>query len=136
MVAPTPYLHLPGTARDALGTYARVFGGRAVLHTYGDFGRDDGPPDLVAHGELVDGPVALFAADVTGEAPAAGGLVLALLGTAEPATLHRWFDGLAEGGVVVDPLQRRPWGASDGRVDDPFGVAWLVGYEGDGPAGA
>lgn len=57
------------------------------------------------------------------------GLMFAILGAAEPATLHAWFDRLAEGGRVVDALQQRPWGASDGQVVDRFGLHWLIGYE-------
>jgi PhnB protein len=134
MTAPTPYLHLPGTARDALHHWAGVFGGAVQLHTFGELGREDGPAEAVAHGLLVDGPVALFAADAgAGEAALrTEGLMLALLGTAEPAVLRGWFTGLADGGRVVDELQRRPWGASDGQVVDRYGVHWLVGFEGEG----
>jgi PhnB protein len=57
--------------------------------------------------------------------------MLALLGTADPATLRRWFSRLSEGGRVVDDLQERPWGASDGLVIDRFGVPWLIGFEGE-----
>jgi PhnB protein len=133
MTAPTPYLHLPGTAREALGFYAGVFGGGVTAHSFAEFGRTDGPPDAVAHGYLVDGPVALSAADVAGDEPAysATGLMLSLLGTADPATLRAWFGGLAAGGTVVEDLQRRPWGASDGQVLDRFGVHWLLGFEGE-----
>ena len=46
------------------------------------------------------------------------GVMLALLGTAEPDVLQRWFDRLAEGGKVIDPLAEKPWGASDGQVVD------------------
>jgi len=52
-----------------------------------------------------------------------------LLGTAEPDVPHRWFDGLADGGVIVDPLAAKPWGASDGQVIDRYGLSWLIGYE-------
>jgi PhnB protein len=133
MTAPTPYLHLPGTAREALGFYAGVFGGGVTAHSFAEFSRTDGPPDAVAHGYLVDGPVALSAADVAGDEPAysATGLMLSLLGTADPATLRAWFSGLATGGTVVEDLQRRPWGASDGQVLDRFGVHWLLGFEGE-----
>ena len=131
MTAPTPYLHLPGTAREALTTYAQVFGCEVEVHSFADFGRTDGPPDAVAHGYLVGGPVALFAADVAGDEPAfsSAGLMWSLLGTADPATLRTWFTGLAAGGRVVEDLQRRPWGASDGQVVDRFGVHWLIGFE-------
>lgn len=134
MTAPVPYVTLPGTARDALDFYADVFGGRVELATFADFGRDDGPADAVAHGALRDGPVALFASDAGAGEPSAplDGVLLALLGTDEPDVLHRWFDRLAEGGTVLDPLAAKPWGAADGQVTDRFGLRWLVGYE---PAG-
>jgi len=133
MTAPTPYLHFPGTAREALTFYADVFGGAVQLHTLAEFDRTDGPPDAIAHGYLDDGPVTLFAADVTGEEPSfrCEGLMLSLLGAATPSTLRAWFSGLAEGGRVVDDLETRPWGASDGQVIDRYGVHWLIGYEHD-----
>ena len=58
------------------------------------------------------------------------GMMLALLGTADPARLRSWFTQLSVGGRVVDPLQTRPWGDSDGQVIDRYGVHWLIGFEG------
>lgn len=52
MTGLTPYLHFPGSARDALTFYRSVFGGELVLNSYSDFGRTDGPPDAIAHGML------------------------------------------------------------------------------------
>lgn len=131
--APTPYLKFAGTAREALTVYGEIFGCAVQLHTFAEFGRTDGPADAVAHGYLVDGPVALFAADVAGdEAPfRCEGMMLSLLGAAAPAILQAWFAGLADGGRVVDDLQVRPWGATDGQVIDRFGLPWLIGFEGD-----
>lgn len=133
MTALTPYLYLPGTAREALAFYAEVFGGSARLHTLEEFGRTDGPPQAVAHGYLSGGPVTLFAADAVGDQPAlrCEGMMLSLLGTGTPASLRAWFTGLAEGGRIVDDLQTRPWGATDGQVVDRFGLHWLIGYEAD-----
>jgi PhnB protein len=133
MTGLTPYLNLPGTAREALTFYGETFGCTVTAHTFEEFGRTDGPADAIAHGYLSDGPVILFAADAgEGEASLRSeGLMFSLLGTADPATLHAWFARLADGGRVVDDLQRRDWGAADGQVVDRFGVHWLVGYEGD-----
>jgi PhnB protein len=133
MTDPTPYLYFPGTAREALTFYGDAFGCAVQLHTFAEFNRTDGPADAVAHGYLTGGPVALFAADVAGDkAPLrAEGITLALLGTAAPAVLRRWFAALADGGRVVDDLQKKPWGATDGQVVDRFGLQWLVGFEGD-----
>jgi PhnB protein len=132
MTGPTPYLHLAGTARDALTFYGRVFGCAVQLHTFEEFDRTDGPRDAIAHGYL-EGSVELFAADVAGEEPAfrSEGMMLSLLGASDPATLREWFTALSEGGRVVDALQRRPWGASDGQVIDRYGIHWLIGFEGD-----
>lgn len=133
MTDPTPYLLLPGTTRDALTFYGRVFGCEVRLHTFAEFNRTDGPGDAIAHGCLTEGPVALFAADVSGDQTAfrGDGMMLSLLGTAEPSTLRAWFSALSVGGRIVDDLQARPWGASDGQVIDRFGLHWLIGYEGD-----
>jgi PhnB protein len=133
MTAPTPYLHLPGTAREALTFYGEIFGGDVQLFTFAQLSRDDGPPDAIAHGQLSGGPVALFASDAAGDEPVlrCEGMMLSLLGTVPAPELRRWFSGLAEGGRVVDELQRRPWGDSDGQVIDRFGVHWLIGFQGD-----
>lgn len=124
------YLWFPGTAREALSSYQRVFGGELELHSYADFRRTDGPPDAIAHGVL-DGPVTLFGTDAGPDDTLVSmtGASIALLGTADGETLARWFAQLAEGGTVLDPLQERAWGASDGQVVDRFGLRWLIGFE-------
>lgn len=130
MPAPVPYLHFPATANDALAFYHGVFGGELILNTYGDFNRHDGPADAIAHG-ILRGPVSLFAADAApGEDTFhSSGLMFSLLGTSDPQTLRAWFAQLAEGGTVLDDLQERAWGATDGQVLDRYGVRWLVGFE-------
>jgi PhnB protein len=131
VTVPTPYLNLPGTARDALTFYQQVFGGEVSLHTFADFSRADGPADAIAHG-ILNGPVSLFASDAaTGEESfvTTSGLMFALLGVADASTLRRWFQELSENGTIIDDLQTRAWGASDGQVRDKFGILWLIGFE-------
>ena len=55
--------------------------------------------------------------------------MMSLLGAADASTLKKWFTRLAEGGKVVDDLQVRPHGASDGQVIDRYGLHWLIGFE-------
>lgn len=138
MTHPTPYLHLPGTTREALTFYGEVFGCQARLHTFEEFQRSDGPPDAIAHGYLDDGPVVLFAADVAGEEKPfrCEGMMLSLLGTADPTTMQGWFSRLSEGGRVVDDLQERPWGDVDGQVVDRYGLHWLIGFAGGADSGS
>lgn len=80
---------------------------------------------------MLSGEVTLGAADAApGENPVQiQGAMLSLLGAAEPPVLHGWFEALADGGQVVDPLAAKPWGATDGQVLDRFGLTWLIGYE-------
>jgi PhnB protein len=134
MSDPTPYVHFAGTAREALTFYADVFGGVAQLHTFEQFGRTDGPPEAIAHGQLTDGPVTIFGADAAGDEPSVRceGLMLALLGTAPPDIMRAWFTKLSQGSHVIDALQRRPWGDTDGQVVDRYGLHWLIGFQGDG----
>lgn len=132
MTAPSVYVLFPGTAREALTFYARVFGGELSLHTNADFG-SGGAPKAIAHG-ILSGVVTLYGADAAlhEESVQLRGVMLSLLGAAEPALLHEWFDHLSVGGRIVDPLGPKPWGASDGQVVDRYGLHWLIGYE---PAG-
>ncbi len=137
----TPYILFPGTAEEALRFYREVFGGDLALHSYGDFGRGDGPTDAIAHGVLSgagsDGTLSLYGADAGPDEDAVdmGGMFLSLLGAADPETLHRWFDALAAGGRILEPLIDRAWGAFDGQVLDRFGLRWLIGYELERPEG-
>jgi PhnB protein len=133
MTAPTPYIHFPGTAREALSFYGKVFGCSVQLHTLEDFNRTNGPPDAIAHGYLTNGPVSLFGSDVADEEQPVRveGMMLSLLGTAAPSVLKQWFASLSRGGRVVYDLQVRPWGDSDGQVVDRYGLHWLIGFEKD-----
>ena len=56
MTDPTPYVHFPGTAREALTFYGEVFGCAVQLHTFAEFNRADGPADAIAHGGLTGDP--------------------------------------------------------------------------------
>ncbi|MHA7220333.1 VOC family protein [Arthrobacter sp. MDT1-48-3] len=130
MAAPLVYISFPGTAREALGFYADIFGGDLFPSSYENHGRIDGPPEAVDHGVL-DGVVSLAGSDTPEGEPSVRceGLLLSLLGTAEPAVLHEWFDKLSVGGSAIDPLMQRPWDGADGQVTDRHGLRWLIGYE-------
>jgi len=124
-----PYLLFPGNAAEALSFYRAVFGGELQTFDYATAGRLDGPGDAIAHGQL-SGLVEIAGADAGADDDAVqmGGMFLSLLGTADAVTLTSWFDQLAAGGRVIDPLQKRPWGDFDGTLVDPYGIRWLIGF--------
>ncbi len=125
-----PYLHFDGVAAQALHHYQSIFGGTLHLYDYATLGRTDGPAAAIGHGMLI-GDVEIAGADAAKGEPTVSmtGVMFSLLGTADPGTLTQWFDSLAEGGTIVDALQKRPWGDYDGTVTDRFGVSWLIGYQ-------
>ena len=47
--------------------------------------------------------------------------------------LRGYWEGLIEGGTVVMPFEKAPWGATFGMVIDRFGTSWLVN---SGPEGS
>ncbi len=65
MTGPKPYIHFPGTAREALTFYGEVFGCPVQLHTFAEFNRADGPADAIAHGYLAGGPATGKSSTVT-----------------------------------------------------------------------
>jgi PhnB protein len=126
----SPFLHFTGEAADAVAHYAAVLGGELNSQTYGEFGMGDDPrdADLVMHAQLDFGAGTLMASDVPhamrGDVSTAGTQVC-LWGTDEEV-LRGWFDGLAQGGQVLVPLERAPWGDAFGQLRDRFGVTWMV----------
>jgi len=130
VTAPMIYVSFPGNAREDLGFFEGIFGGKLFLYTNKEFGNSDAPPEAIAHGEL-QGTVSVAGSDTSpgDKSVKSEGLMLSLLGTARPTVLHSWFDQLADGGHVEDPLAPKPWGAPDGQVIDRYCLHWLIGYE-------
>jgi PhnB protein len=136
-----PYLNFRGTAREAMTFYQSVLGGTLNLSSFKDFGMPvgEGEEDLVMHAQIdgPDGPI-VMGSDVPSHmayAPGENTFSVSLSGDDE-ATLTRWFQGLAEGGEVSQPLEKAPWGDSFGMLKDRFGVAWLVNISGNGAGSA
>ena len=141
---PVPHLNFHGEARAALTFYAEAFGGQAVVRTYGDFGMPEGLPDTasVVFGQVVapDG-FTLMAYDVPGTAgtPRQIGSTrrengttvtdqpfFLALGVADIAEAERYWNALADGATVVEPLAASAWSAGFGMLTDRFGVTWTI----------
>ena len=129
-----PYLSFRENAREAMEFYQSVFGGELSLNTFADFHASEDPAeqDKIMHGmlEAPDGLV-LMGADTpnTMEFTPAAGMSISLSGDDEPL-LRGWFDKLAEGGTVQEPMTTAPWGDTFGMLVDRFGISWLVNAAG------
>jgi PhnB protein len=134
-----------GEAREALAFYADVFGGELSATTYGDVGM---PPELPDAGRVLFGQVVsadgfrVMAYDVPGGAPGAtppagstrrenGATItdqpffLSLQGDTLDEVATYW-ERLAEGGSVVEPLAASAWSPGFGMLTDRFGVTWAI----------
>lgn len=132
-----PYLNFRSGTREAMEFYHSVFGGDLTTSTFADFGaaRDPSENDLVMHSMLVTpSGFTLMAADVPTRLPFSAGenaFSISLSGSnAEKDELTGYFDALAAGGSVDEPLMTAPWGDTFGMVTDRFGVSWLVNIAG------
>jgi PhnB protein len=127
-----PYVNFRGNAREAMTFYQQVLGGELRMSTFEEFGAAQEPSDnkLIIHAQLEggDGDLWLMGSDVPERMPYQPGTnssSISLSGEDED-TLTRYFDGLAQGGQILQPLTKAQWGDSFGMVTDKFGLTWLV----------
>ncbi|MFO0675768.1 MAG: VOC family protein [Polyangiaceae bacterium] len=141
----TTHLNFRGTAHRALTFYASVFGGEATLVPYSAFGMPKDAPgaDHVVFGQ-VESPngFRIMAYDVPGSPPN-GATTNAGSTRRENGTtitdrtffqslscdsleeMKDYWNALAEGGTIVEPLAASPWSAGFGMLTDRFGVTWV-----------
>jgi PhnB protein len=125
-----PYLQFQDQARDAMGFYESVFGGELTTMTFAEGGMSGDPSndDRIMHAQLVTPHgLVLMASDVPDGMPYEPGsaISISLSGDDEP-TLRGFYEGLASGGTVIEPLERAPWGDHFGACTDRFGTSWMV----------
>ncbi len=136
-----PYVNvLDGKAREALEFYQSVFGGELNVMTFGDMGTEGPLAGQVMHGQLeTPAGYTLMVADAPPEmmAVTVGTNISISLsgGPEEDDLLHGYFDALADGGQVAQPLEAAPWGDAFGMVVDQYGISWMVNIAGEGNAG-
>jgi len=135
------YLFFEGRCDEALGFYKKALGAEVVqLMRYseappapaptGDAEANCGgatpPGDKVMHAVMRIGDTELMASDgrCSGQAEFKGVMLALTAGT--DAEARRWFDALAEGGSVMQPLIPTFFTSSFGMLTDRFGVGWLL----------
>ena len=124
-----PYISFPGTAREAMELYERIFGGTLTLNTFGESGAPDVPEaDKIMHGMLeTDGGFTLMGADTPpGMEHSPGNNIAVSLSGDDGDELRGYWEKLSDGGMVSIPLEKQMWGDEFGMCVDRFGIAWMV----------
>jgi PhnB protein len=131
-----PYLNFRDNAREAMDFYQSVFGGELTRSTFAEFHASEDPAEAnkVMHSMLEsEGGLVLMAADTPNSMEYRPGntMSVSLSGKESDAgELHGYWEKLSEGGAVMMPLAKAPWGDEFGMCTDRFGIAWLVNIAG------
>ena len=126
-----PYISFDGNARQAMEFYHSVFGGELTLSTFAELGGapEGMPEDGIMHSELkAPNGITIMAADsATGMREFIVGTNMSLsLGGDNEAELTDYFNKLADGGKIEQPLTKAQWGDTFGMCIDRFGTFWMV----------
>lgn len=124
------YIGFRAQAREALTFYHSVFGGDLQLMTFGENGMADDPVQAsrIMHGQLnIPNGMTLMASDTpeTMDLADTSNITISLSGDEEDLLTGYW-DGLTDGGSVIEPLAKAPWGDSFGMLIDKFSIRWMV----------
>ncbi|MDZ4359204.1 MAG: VOC family protein [Variovorax sp.] len=134
------YLSFEGRCDEAIAFYKKALGAEVVqLMRYSeapaggpegnaDVGCAGGmpSPDKVMHSVLRVGQTELMLSDgsCSGHAEFKG--IMLSLSASNDADARKWFDALADGGQVIQPLMPTFFTTSFGMLSDRFGVGWLL----------
>jgi PhnB protein len=129
-----PYLNFRDTTRQAMEFYHSVFGGELTMNTFAELQASDDPAeaDKIMHSQLQTGSgLTLMAADTPNsmELNPGNDHSVSLSGEDE-AELRGYWDKLSDGGTLVMPLEKAPWGDHFGMCVDKFGTSWMVNIAG------
>jgi PhnB protein len=140
----TTHLNFRGTARQALEFYRTVFGGQLVAATYADFGMPPEAPgaDRIVFSQLenedgfrimaYDIPGATDAAGIAGTTTRENGMTITdrtFFQSVRGETLDevaRYWNALAEGAEIIEPLAASAWSPGFGMLTDRFGITWVL----------
>jgi PhnB protein len=126
-----PYLSFSGQAREAMTTYAAIFGATDLtMMPFGEAPPGTGPEgseNMIMHAQFSTGPAQLvMGADMPGNTATGMASASVYHGAASADAAAKVFAALSEGGYVILPLGETFWSSCFGMVKDRFGTTWLI----------
>ncbi|WP_274648904.1 VOC family protein [Paenibacillus humicola] len=123
----TPYI-FSEDAKAQADFYIEALGGKMnsiLLH--GDLpDAKEEMKDKVMHLCVEAAGVSIFMSDIANMQVSRGDFINLALEFGAEAEAYAAFEKLSEGGVVHDPLKPAFWGSLFGRLQDKFGVSWMI----------
>lgn len=127
------YLTFNGNCREAMNYYKDCLGGELTLQTVdGTPMADKMPPQMrqhILHSTLKKDGLIIMASDMARAKLAGGNRVSLMLNCSNDEEINAYFNRLADGGKIIDPLAEMFWGAKFGAIEDKFGINWLLHYD-------
>lgn len=128
------HLNFRGDARAALGFYHSVFGGDQTVVSYKDAGnaQDPAEADQVMWGQVAaESGFRVMAYDVPSRVSWNAGEIPFFVSVRSDAAdeITRYWEKLAEGATIVQPLAPAGWSPLYGMLKDRFGVTWVLDVE-------
>jgi PhnB protein len=127
----TTHLNFRANARATLEFYQSVFGGHLFMATHSQVYPSFAPEeaDLIAFGQL-ESPEGfrIMAFDVPASRPYDAGiapLFVSVRGT-DADELTGYWNGLADGATIIQPIGPSGWAPLYGMLTDRFGVTWVL----------
>jgi PhnB protein len=128
-----PYLTFSGNCKEAMTFYKECLGGEVTFQTVGDIPAEgecpEGMPGQVMHAMLRNTEMILLGTDMIGKDGFIKGNNISIsVNCSSEEEINTFFNNLASGGRIVEPLANKFWGATFGCLLDKYGVNWMFNY--------
>jgi PhnB protein len=126
------YLNFKGNCKEAMTFYQQCLGGELVMQKISEspmaaqMPSEMGPKIL--HSSLKKEGLVLMASDMMGNKIINGNSINLCINCSSYKEINDFFNGLANGGKVMEPLHQSFWGATFGVLTDKFGITWMFNY--------
>lgn len=128
----TPYLFFAGRCQEALDFYHKCFGGVVLTkQLFKDAPQEieGADPNWIMHAEFEAFGMKLMLSDGVVAKELTGNNMALSVVLNDLDEQGRLFDKLSHGGHIMMPLADTFWGARFGKVEDQFGIRWMLHCE-------
>ena len=126
------YLNFNGKTREAMTFYQKCLGGELVMQKISESPMAGRMPSemgaKILHSSLTKDQLVLMASDMMGNNIVSGNSISLCVNCSSDEEINSFFDNLAKGGKIVEPLHQSFWGATFGSLTDRFGITWIFNY--------
>ncbi len=129
MATLNPYIHFPGTCREAMAFYKDIFGGELTLMTIGESPVAAQMPDMkdgILHSQLQSKNLIIMASDMGPANPKDQMTELCLVCESKDE-IESLYAKLSAGGKIIRALGEEFFGTF-AQFTDKFGVNWMMQY--------